>query len=273
MRPAVVPSVFFRGTALAEAIVEYQAALLRHLFGVPLMLFALGAASSVLDALQSLATTKSSPSQSTTSSQGASQGATSPFDFLGTSGTTTGAASGPSAPGWSRISPETMSALIAAQSQSGSATASSTNPSDALQDLFSQIDADGSGQISKSEFENALGAGGTNLAQADDVFAKLDQDGDGSVSLDEMKSALQGASGHHGGHHHHARAAGADGTGDPASANGTSNTDPLLQALNAQTAPTSLTGAGSTSPYDLFDQLMQRQAQSFSSATSAALSV
>ena len=166
-----------------------------------------------------------------------------------------------------------MSALIAAQSQSGSATASSTNPSDALQDLFSQIDADGNGQISKSEFENALGAGGTNVAQADDVFAKLDQDGDGSVSLDEMKSALQGASGHHGGHHHHAHAAAPGGTGEPASTNGTSNTDPLLQALNAQTVPTSLTGAGSTSPYDLFDQLMQRQTQNSSSATSAALSV
>ena len=161
-----------------------------------------------------------------------------------------------------------MSALIAAQSQSGSSTASSTSPSDALQDLFSQIDADGNGQISKSEFENALGAGGTNVAQADDVFAKLDQDGDGSVSLDEMKSALQGAGGHHGGHHHHAHAAA---PGDPASASGTSNTDPLLQALNAQATSTSLTGAGSTSPYDLFDQLMQRQ--NFSSATSAALSV
>src|SRR5262245_63976850 len=90
-----------------------------------------------------------------------------------------------------------MSALIAEQSQSGStassSSSSSTSPSDALQDLFSQIDADGNGQISKSEFENALGAGGTNVAQADDVFSKLDKDGDGSVSLDEMKSALQGA--------------------------------------------------------------------------------
>jgi Ca2+-binding EF-hand superfamily protein len=140
-----------------------------------------------------------------------------------------------------------------------------------LQDLFSQIDADGNGQISKSEFENALGAGGTNVAQADDVFDKLDQNGDGSVSPDEMKSALQGAGGHHGGHHHHAHAASSDGTSDQTSADGTSNTDPLLQALNAQTTSTSLTGT--TSPYDLFDQLMQRQAQSFSSATSAALSV
>ena len=46
-----------------------------------------------------------------------------------------------------------------------------TSRSDALKDLFSQIDADGDGKITKSEFENALGAGGTNLAQADDVFS------------------------------------------------------------------------------------------------------
>ena len=66
------------------------------------------------------------------------------------------------------------------------------DPADALKDLFSQIDANGDGQISKTEFENALGAGGTNLAQADDVFNKLDTNGDGSVSLDEMQTALQG---------------------------------------------------------------------------------
>ena len=47
------------------------------------------------------------------------------------------------------------------------------------------------------EFENALGAGGTNLAKADDVFGKLDNNGDGSVSLDEMSSALKGGRGHH----------------------------------------------------------------------------
>ena len=38
----------------------------------------------------------------------------------------------------------------------------------------------------------ALGAGGTNLAQADSVFGKLDKDGDGSVSLKELASALKG---------------------------------------------------------------------------------
>jgi Ca2+-binding EF-hand superfamily protein len=36
--------------------------------------------------------------------------------------------------------------------------------SDALKDLFSQIDADGDGKITKTEFESALGAGGTGRA-------------------------------------------------------------------------------------------------------------
>ena len=97
-----------------------------------------------------------------------------------------------------------MSALIDAQSQSGTPSTAPTDPSNALKDLFSQIDADGDGSISKTEFEKALGAGGTNLAAADDVFGKLDANGDGSVSLDELKSALQGQA-HHG-HHHHMQA-------------------------------------------------------------------
>ena len=110
-----------------------------------------------------------------------------------------------------------MSALLAAQGQSstGPTTQASTGPSSALQDLFSQIDANGDGAISKTEFENALGAGGTNLAQADDVFNKLDTNGDGSVSLGELKSALQGAGGEGGhGHHHHAHVGGGGGSGD-----------------------------------------------------------
>ena len=87
-----------------------------------------------------------------------------------------------------------MSALLAAQSQAttGSTSTPSTSRSDALKDLFAQIDADSDGKLSKSEFENALGAGGTNLAKADSVFGKLDKDGDGAVSLDEMMSALNG---------------------------------------------------------------------------------
>ena len=90
-----------------------------------------------------------------------------------------------------------MSALLAAQSQSstGSTASPPASRASALQDMFSQIDADGDGKITKSEFDKALGAGGTNLAQADDVFSKLDKNGDGSVSLGEMASALKGSKG------------------------------------------------------------------------------
>src|SRR5882724_6633 len=129
------------------------------------MLLALGALSSAFDALQSLTAKKSSSSQA-----GFSQTATTPFD--------TGAAASPAlgsggCPPGGGLSPATMSALLAAQDQSSSSTAP-TSRSDALKDLFSQLDANGDGQVSKSEFENALGAGGTNIAQADDVFSKLD---------------------------------------------------------------------------------------------------
>ncbi len=81
----------------------------------------------------------------------------------------------------------------------GSTTSALASRPDALKDLFSQLDTNGDGKISKSEFENALGAGGSNIAQADDVFGKLDQDGSETVSLDEMSSALKGR-----GRHHHA---------------------------------------------------------------------
>jgi hypothetical protein len=193
------------------------------------MMLALGAVGSLLDTLQSLTSSKSS---SKAGSANPSQGAANPFD-LDTSTQTQSSTTGMTGQncGWASISPQTMSALIDAQAQMSSTNSAPTNPSDALKDLFSQIDGDGNGSIDKSEFEKALGAGGTNLAAADDVFSKLDADGDGSVSLDEMKSALQGARGHHG-HHHHAQAASSNLTTDlasaltPDSANSDGSTDP-----------------------------------------------
>ena len=195
-----------------------------------------------------------------------------------------------------------MSALLAAQGQSAAAspTSPSTSRSSALQDLFSQIDANGDGNISKSEFENALGAGGTNLAQADDVFNKLDKNGDGSVSLDEMSSALKGGKG---GHHHHAHVGGSGGSsgasGNAAtSADGAS--DPLLQALAGATASSTTNSDGSTttsitnpdgskitmtSPaatassssatasYNFLEQLIQREAKAISFGNNASLSL
>lgn len=265
------------------------------------MLLALGAASSVWDALQSLT---SSSKASSVQTAGSGQTATNPFDIDGGASASAGGAFGTGASGGLQISPQTMSALIAAQSQSGASSTAPTDPSQALQDLFSQIDGNGDGAITKEEFENALGAGGTNIAAADDVFSKLDNNGDGSVSLDELKQALQG-SGHHG-HHHHMHAGGG---GDADGANGTdpttSSSDPLLAALAgasstsvtnadgstttsityadgskvslttpaASASSTSSASSSATSSYNLIEQLIQREAQALSASISGAVSV
>src|SRR5882757_4965543 len=196
------------------------------------MLLALGAVSSAMDALQSLTSSKSSSPPAT----GFNQSSTNPFDLSGGTAPSESSIPASGSGGFSQLSPATMSALLAAQSQSstGSAISTSTSPSSALQDLLSQLDTNGDGKISKSEFENALGAGGTNLAQADDVFNKLDKNGDGSVSLDEMSSALKGAGGH--GHRHKHHVAGSDG----------SSSDPLLQALDGASSTSTTNGDGST---------------------------
>src|SRR5258708_38538648 len=95
------------------------------------MLLALGAVSSALDVLQSLTSSKPSSPQST----GFGQGATKPFDFPG-NGPATGSSTPPPWPGGgSQISPATMSALLAAQSQSsaGFAHAGPTGPTRCLE--------------------------------------------------------------------------------------------------------------------------------------------
>ncbi|HEV7408213.1 MAG TPA: EF-hand domain-containing protein [Bradyrhizobium sp.] len=244
------------------------------------MLLALGALSTAFDALQSLTAKKSSSSQATT---GFRQTATTPFD---TGAAASPASGSPGCPPGGGLSPATMSALLAAQDQSSSSMAP-TSRSDALKDLFSQLDADGDGKVSKSEFENALDAGGSNIAQADDVFGKLDKNGDGSVSLDEMSSALKGAGGH--GHRHKHHVAGSD-----------SNSDPLLQALDGASSTSTTNSDGSTttsltyadgsrvtmtsapaasvstsaaSSYNFIEQMIQREAQVISASTASSLSV
>jgi Ca2+-binding EF-hand superfamily protein len=250
------------------------------------MFFALGAASSAFDALKALTSSKSS-----TQTTGVSQDAASTFGLMSSSssasvGSGTGSGSGG---GGSQISPQTMSALLDAQSQSstGSTTTASKSRSAALKDLFGQIDGDGDGKISKKEFETALGAGGTNLTQADSVFGKLDKDGDGSVSLKELASALKG------GKKHHERA-------ESSSSDDGSNSDPFSQALQGAsstsvtnsdgTVTTSLTyadgskvtmtsaagkssSASATSSYNFIEQMIQRQAQAISSGATGSLSV
>src|SRR5689334_16292714 len=247
------------------------------------MFFALGAASSAIDALKALTSSKSSAQ-----TNGAGQNSAAAFGLLSpTSPTSTGSGTGSGGSGAS-ISPETMSALLDAQCQSSSesATTTSKSRSAALKDLFAQIDGDGDGKISKSEFEEALGAGGTNLQNADSVFGKLDKDGDGSVSLKELASALRPK----GSHHEHQTADSSDGAdSDPftqalqgASTTSVTNSDgsvttSLTYADGSKvtmTSPASGSSSSSaTSSYNFIEQMIQRQAQAISSAATSSLSV
>lgn len=236
------------------------------------MLLALGAVSSALDAIQSLT---NSTSSSSTQKKGTSQTAANPF-AIDSGSSTTGSPATPGNVGTTpQIASETMNALFAAQSQSADnagspASTDSARRDAALKDLFSQIDADGDGKITKSEFENALGAGGTNVAKADDVFSKMDANSDGSVSLDEMSKALK--SGHRG-HHAHGAGGSGDATGGGSGSSSGGSTSTTTTAADGSTTTTvtyadgfkmSTTVPGASNPsansaYDLFAQLMQRQ--------------
>ena len=248
------------------------------------MLLALGAASSALEAIKALTSSKSSSAPTT----GANQNTVGPFQLLSPNAPGSVPSSG-SGGSLSQISPETMGALLDAQCQAASAGSNgsaSTSRSAALKDLFGQIDGDGDGKISKTEFEDALGAGGTNLKNADSVFGKLDADGDGSVSIKELASALKAKK-------HHDKA-------DDASGTDGSNSDPLSQALQGAsttsvtnsdgsittsltyadgskvtlTSPASgSTSSSATSSYNFIEQMIQRQAQAISSAATSSLSV
>jgi len=258
------------------------------------MVFVLGAASSALDILKSL-TSPTSSTSSSSQTNGTGQDPASQFDLSGSASTSANKPPTSGANAFSQIAPATLSALLAAQSQSstGATTPASTSPSAALKDLFSLLDANSNGQISKSEFENALGAGGTNLANADKVFNELDKNGDGSVNLGELSSVLKGGRGRH----HHI--GGSDGPRGATNAAG-SSADPLLQALQGASSSsvansdgsttTSLTyadgskvtltspatttaSANATSSYNIVEQLIQREAQALSSSAAASLSV
>src|SRR6478736_555203 len=94
----------------------------RHCRSFP-MLFALGAASSAVDLLKTLMSPKSSSAQAAASTQGTAN----LFELTaGTSASTSAGASGSAGSGYSQISPETMSALLAAQGQSTTGSSNST---------------------------------------------------------------------------------------------------------------------------------------------------
>jgi EF hand/EF-hand domain len=247
------------------------------------MFFALGAASSAINALKALTSSKSS-----TPTTGVKQDSASPFALLSSNASASVGSGSGAGGGGSQISPGTMSALLDAQSQSSSNVSSLSMRSNSLKEWFAKVDSDGDGKISKSEFE-ALGADGNKAAQAGNAFGKLDTDGDGSVSLKELASALKGSKKHHD-----------DQASNAAGNDGGSNSDPFSQALRGASTTsvtnsdgsvtTSLTyadgskvtmtsaasgssSASATSSYNFIEQIIQRQAQAISSGATASLSV
>lgn len=122
--------------------------------------------------------------------------------------------------GMPQFSADTMSALLSMQSQQGGPAAG------IAQDVIAKFDTDGDGQVSQSEFENAIGSS-ADQSGVDALFNKLDSNGDGSASADELQSAMQKA--HGGGHHHHHVEASSDSSQQQGS-------DPLQALLSGASA-------------------------------------
>lgn len=246
------------------------------------MIYAAGAigaaAASALDLLSSL-----TPDKSNAVKTGVKQ-TNSLFDL----GTTTSATSTPTITSTGStqagtLSPSTFNALLSAQDANGKAS-----PSDSLKDLFAQIDTNGDGKITKAEFEDKLGAGGTNVAAADNVFDKMDADNDGSVSLDEMASALKkGGGGHH--RAHHAGGGGGGGGADAlmqalqgASSTSTTNSDGSITTtltyadgskITLSQPASSTTSTGASTQYNLVERMVQRQADALAASAKQSVSV
>jgi EF hand domain-containing protein len=104
----------------------------------------------------------------------------------------------------SLLAPSTLDALLAVQ---GQGQAPVVNGDAFSQQLFSLLDSNQDGGVSKSEFDTAFAQNG-DTTQADQIFTQLDANGDGAISASELTQAIEGGSGsdeapqvHH--HHHH----------------------------------------------------------------------
>lgn len=75
-----------------------------------------------------------------------------------------------------------LATLIALQGQGAGNAGGPSN-------LFSRLDTDGDGSVSKTEFATVLEDAGVDSERAEALFAKLDTDSDGSVSESELKAA------------------------------------------------------------------------------------
>jgi Ca2+-binding EF-hand superfamily protein len=77
-----------------------------------------------------------------------------------------------------------------------STQASSQMPSpppadDKGEDMFTKMDTDSSGSVSKSEFEAFMAKRGMSQEKADSIFAKVDTDGNGEISKSEHEAQME----------------------------------------------------------------------------------
>ena len=113
-------------------------------------------------------------------------------------------------------------------------------------DIFKKMDTDGSGSVSKDEFESAFvqisqkggqaadaaSSSSTDTsalkAKADEIYAKMDTDGDGSLSVGEFQTAAKAQEAQHseGGHGGPRRAGGGGGASAAASGSTQKTYDP-----------------------------------------------
>jgi Ca2+-binding EF-hand superfamily protein len=236
---------------------------------------AAAAAGTALDLLSSLTPGKSGSATTGVKQPNSIFGLTAPTENAQT--LTPASATGTAPSG--TLSPSTFNALFASQDPA------SSSPTDALKDLFAQIDGNGDGKITKVEFEDKLGAGGTNIQAADNVFSKMDTDGDGSVSMNEMAAALKGKGGGHHAQHSGGGGGGADALMQAlqgASSTSTTNSDGSITTTLTYADGTKLTmnqpalptpSGNASSQYNLVEKMMQRQTDALATAAKQSVSV
>jgi hypothetical protein len=199
------------------------------------MLFALGAAASLVDGLQSLASSQSSSSGASTGQSGAAFDPQVGFDNSTQSGTAAAAGSG------TQISPETMSALIDAQSQSATTTMASLDSSLGVQGPFSQIDS--SGSSGSGDCSSGSGGSSSNSSQA--------------LGTSSTSSTTNG-----------------DGTTTTTITYADGSTVSTTTPAASTSSGSSSTGSGSAaSSYNLIEQMIQQQSQALSMQVGSTLSL
>ena len=178
-----------------------------------------------------------------------------------------------------------MSALLARKPVIDGIATATTSLSDALKDLFSQIDTDGDGQLSKTEFEGRSAPAEPTSRRPTTCSARWTR----TATVGQPRRNDVGAEGQ--GSSPPPSCADSEGSGP-----GGSKSDPLLQALQGASATsisnsdgsttTSLTyadgskvtmtspaTAAATSSYNFIEQLIAREARAISNSAIPSLSV